>query len=282
MKSYLAMLSAALLLTAAACDFNPSSPFDGFDGGQGATLTGRFTQNSTAAAPTSSALKAQTALAEMSVDDLKVVVFDSYENGVLGDEIARVDVEDGTFTLRGLPEDFWVVFEDSGGNLINEDDPIAFEGVKPNQEVDVVLQMDDDGVVLVEETRTGIDHDEIEAEGRIENLDTTTSSFDVDGYTVLVVPGQTSIRKGNRSLTFDELRDGDQVHVRGILNDDGDLVAYEVKLQDEEEDDQVDDGKVTLCHIPPGNPSKKKTITVGASAVPAHLAHGDYLGACRP
>src|SRR6185295_19387348 len=39
-------------------------------------------------------------------------------------------------------------------------------------------------------------------------------------------------------------------------------------------------GKVTICHIPPGNPGNAHTITVGASAVPAHQAHGDTLGAC--
>jgi hypothetical protein len=38
--------------------------------------------------------------------------------------------------------------------------------------------------------------------------------------------------------------------------------------------------KVTLCHIPPGNPANAHTITVGAPAVPAHLAHGDTLGPC--
>jgi len=32
--------------------------------------------------------------------------------------------------------------------------------------------------------------------------------------------------------------------------------------------------KVTLCH------NGKNTITVGAPAVPAHLNHGDTLGAC--
>jgi hypothetical protein len=39
--------------------------------------------------------------------------------------------------------------------------------------------------------------------------------------------------------------------------------------------------KVTICHIPPGNPANAHTITVGAPAVPTHLAqHGDCLGAC--
>jgi hypothetical protein len=36
----------------------------------------------------------------------------------------------------------------------------------------------------------------------------------------------------------------------------------------------------TLCHLPPGNPANAHTITVGAPAVRAHLAHGDTIGAC--
>lgn len=39
--------------------------------------------------------------------------------------------------------------------------------------------------------------------------------------------------------------------------------------------------RVTLCHVPPGNPAAEHTITVGAPAVDAHLAHGDYLGECN-
>ena len=43
---------------------------------------------------------------------------------------------------------------------------------------------------------------------------------------------------------------------------------------------QIND-KVTICHIPPGNPANLHEIVVGAAAVPAHLAHGDFLtGSC--
>lgn len=39
--------------------------------------------------------------------------------------------------------------------------------------------------------------------------------------------------------------------------------------------------KVTICHIPPGNPGNAHTITVGEPAVNAHVGnHGDTLGAC--
>jgi len=39
--------------------------------------------------------------------------------------------------------------------------------------------------------------------------------------------------------------------------------------------------EVTICHAPPGNPGNQHTITVGASAVDAHLGHGDYQGPCK-
>lgn len=40
--------------------------------------------------------------------------------------------------------------------------------------------------------------------------------------------------------------------------------------------------KVTICHLPPGNPGNAHTITVAYSALPAHFKHGDRLGACNP
>lgn len=40
--------------------------------------------------------------------------------------------------------------------------------------------------------------------------------------------------------------------------------------------------KVTICHFPPGNPDNCHTLRVGETAVPAHLAHGDFVGECLP
>jgi len=37
---------------------------------------------------------------------------------------------------------------------------------------------------------------------------------------------------------------------------------------------------ITICHYPPGNAYNNHTITIGTPAWPAHLAHGDVLGAC--
>ncbi len=39
--------------------------------------------------------------------------------------------------------------------------------------------------------------------------------------------------------------------------------------------------KVTICHIPPGNPENAHSITISENAVAAHIAnHGDYIGRC--
>lgn len=40
------------------------------------------------------------------------------------------------------------------------------------------------------------------------------------------------------------------------------------------------DGKVNICHIPPGNPGNPQILSISVNAVAAHLAHGDVLGAC--
>ena len=35
--------------------------------------------------------------------------------------------------------------------------------------------------------------------------------------------------------------------------------------------------KITICHVPPGNPSNCHEITVSLNALQAHLDHGDAL-----
>jgi len=49
---------------------------------------------------------------------------------------------------------------------------------------------------------------------------------------------------------------------------------------DAEEEDEQAEAKVTVCHRPPGNPGNQHTLEIGASALDAHLAHGDEEGEC--
>ncbi len=147
-------LAALAAFAIAACDFSPSSPFEGFEEEQrqGATLTGTFRGSGATAVGTSAQLTlggtyaAESTVASASEYDVAtVVVLDEK-----GDEIASVDVVDDSFTLRGLPESFSLVFLDAKGVQLG--DPMEFDGVKPNQEIDIVVDVVEGKVVLLEES----------------------------------------------------------------------------------------------------------------------------------
>lgn len=266
-------MATVLALAAAGCgSSSPTSPSTE----SGARLNGQFRQRNNGA-QAQSFYRAQTS----AIEPTTVVVLDTSKQ-----EITTVAIVNGAFSIRGLPQVFYLRFLDADGNPIGDD--IPFRRVKPNQEIDIVVAVRDGGVVVLKEKRTGIDHQAgagIEIEGRadvlVDNTDGVSGSLEVGDYTIYTQLGQTSIRKGNRNLTLADI-DGKQVHVRGVFQEDGSVFAHEIKLQDDEEDVVTASGdeKVTICHIPPGNPGNAKTITVGASAVNAHLGHGDTLGPC--
>jgi hypothetical protein len=50
---------------------------------------------------------------------------------------------------------------------------------------------------------------------------------------------------------------------------------------DDRSNEKDEKNKVTICHVPPGNPNNAHTITVGESAVLTHMTqHGDTIGPC--
>ena len=294
------VLSAVLALAVVACDFKPSTAFDGFDGEtssgiideEGATLRGTFLGGQGRNVRAARAQRASTAASD--ADALTVYVFDDTVGFELDDALGSAPIVNGSFTLRGLPDSFVIVFVivDADGNMVGAPyGSMPFEGVKPNQELDIAVELDGNEVILLEESRTGIDHDELEFNGPAYDVRPGSNPMNgtlvVNEYYVVSRAGQTSIRKGNLSLTLYDIKlvEGVQIKVRGvrsgeIVNDKQEVFAQEIKLQDDEEDDVAVDGKVTICHIPPGNPGNAKTITISESALAAHLAHGDYLGAC--
>ncbi len=124
--------------------------------------------------------------------------------------------------------------------------------------------------------------EEEELEGTIDGdpvfVDSTNGSF------TLKVDGDTFTIVFNDDTEFDDLvasdlKDGLEVKVEGMFTN-GDFLATEIELEEEEEEELKGEGKMQVCHIPPGNPSKAHTITVGGPAVDKHLDHGDLLGPC--
>ncbi len=90
-----------------------------------------------------------------------------------------------------------------------------------------------------------------------------------------------------------ECDDGDQCTDDACDPDTGctheDIVCPEGQLCDPASGECVEDqdpcecvnGRVTLCHIPPGHFDNAHTITVGCAARDKHLAHGDICGPCE-
>jgi len=119
-----------------------------------------------------------------------------------------------------------------------------------------------------------VDEHEVEIKGEIDEIDLVSMFFTLVGSLL-----QIFVNEDTEFKNFDEFSDlmpGFLVKVEIILSDDS-HVATEIKIKDN--GDEKDD-KVTLCHIPKGNPSNAHTITVGAPAYRAHMAHGDLEGPC--
>ena len=53
---------------------------------------------------------------------------------------------------------------------------------------------------------------------------------------------------------------------------------HQVKVTDVRCGNKLD--KITVCHVPPGNPRNAGEICISRNAVPDHIAHGDKLGSC--
>jgi len=158
--------------------------------------------------------------------------------------------------------------------------PLSFSGFAFAQEESVGLSD-----TLETELVHADEDEEVELEGTIngdpvfDDETHTSGSFtlEVDGVTITIV---FNVDTEFDDLVADDLAVGLEVEVEGMFTN-GDFLATEIELVEE---DEVEEGssvdKITICHIPPGNPSKAHTITVGGNADNAHLAHGDYLGPC--
>jgi hypothetical protein len=249
--------------------------------GPGVTLIGSVAGTASASSGSVSAFS------NADVEGLKVTVAEA-------PEITTTVAADGSFVLRGLPDgSFTLLFTDADGNLVGS---LTFDEVRPNQEITVTVDVADGQVVLVEERRDGIAHGDLEIQGYVDailSVDPAGDSlFSIGGYTVVARPGVTALWQGNLRLSVEDFAEGDKVHVKGVWLDlepgqspsDQQVLAHEIFRQKEDDDDGDepgdDDGTLTICHIPPGNPGARETLVIGTPAWPAHQAHGDTLGPC--
>jgi len=121
-----------------------------------------------------------------------------------------------------------------------------------DEEIEIEVEIED-GIAIIE-----VEFGDEELEFEIEWIDEQTTIAEIAIRTGL------SIDEIERSITF-EMDDEER----------------EDELEEDEPRERLLGDKITICHIPPGNPSKAHTITVGGNAVDKHLAHGDVMGSCN-
>jgi hypothetical protein len=86
----------------------------------------------------------------------------------------------------------------------------------------------------------------------------------------------------NDGADITTLQPGQQVVAVICVSDDGQLVIVKIVVLDVDDDDDGDTSnnseKVLVCH----KPDKKggHTLSIASAAVPAHMGHGDKMGAC--
>ena len=119
-------------------------------------------------------------------------------------------------------------------------------------------------------------------------LDIAAVVVSFDGERLVLNTGQV-IDLTDEIEVFGDLQVGSVVLVRLCVGEDGAIVVVRIIVihtppppppppGDDDDDDRS--GKVTVCHIPPGNPGARHTIQVDPTAVSSHLGHGDTLGPC--
>jgi hypothetical protein len=226
---FLFVVSALIPIALAGCG-GPSSPSDA-----GVVLQGRVV----GAQAATTAVAARAGTGRTATETITVTVLEM-------PDITTTVSADGTFTLRGLPEgDFTLVFS-SGGTTVGT---VEFDEVKPNQEITVTVRVEPTGVVVVEERRNGIGHGDLELEGLVTEVlllvPTGESRFVIDDHTVVARLGQTAIREGDTRRSVEDVTVGRRVHVKGVYlpveNGVQPVLAYEIKLQDDDDDDGDDD-----------------------------------------
>ena len=124
-------------------------------------------------------------------------------------------------------------------------------------------------------------------DGIIEELTMLAENYvsDLDKFKV-------EIKDNGNKLKIDIKTSSDELKTRFKFNQNKNNIKIELENhrkkdndqdndeEDEEEENEDNSRKVTICHIPPGNPDNSQTINVANAALQAHLAHGDTLNEC--
>jgi uncharacterized protein DUF5666 len=156
---------------------------------------------------------------------------------VTGTGVSATASPGGTFVLNGVPAgNVELRFTGPGVDARSNVADVA-EG----EQIRIVVTVQGSNAAVNVTDRNKPDNGK-EIEGLITAINLAARTLVVNGTTISV-PTDSIIRHGNTALTLNQLKTGQRVHVKGTVSGSM-VVASEVKLQDENEDDDRNESEV--------------------------------------
>jgi hypothetical protein len=172
-----------------------------------------------------------------------VLATSSVTVSIAGTNISTAVDGQGQFTLNDVP---------TGTVTLNFTAPgasaaITLTGIGPTDNVQITVTLNGSTAHVDSERHSAPDNNKGEFQGRITAIDATAKTFQVSGMTVKVA-ATTTIRHGNKTVAFADLKVGDHVEVKGT-KEGTTLTASEIKVESDndqgDDDDRDDDHKGT-------------------------------------
>jgi hypothetical protein len=213
----------AMMVAVAACGGNASlSPVGPSSTSAGASISGNVTGS------------AVTGIRALNPGAFGMLATSGITVSIAGTNISTTVDGQGDFTLTNVP---------TGTVTLNFTSPgasatITLSGIGPDDKVQISVTLNGSTAQVDSEHHSKPGNDKREYQGRISSIDAGAKSFQIPGITVKTT-ATTTIRHGNRTVPFTDLKMGDHVQVKGT-KDGTTLTATEIKVEQDGDDD--DDG----------------------------------------
>ena len=208
----------------------------GPSGSSGAVISGRVNVTGSAALHTSARFPLALAVAVPLANSSSSTVTVTIE----GTNISSTVDGSGNFTLTNVPAGtVQLHFQGRGADAM-----LTISGIQSDDNLQITVTLNGRDARLDSKSNSGNGRG-VEVNGRIDSIDVATRTLHVDGQTVMA-DSSTTIRHGNSTFAFADLRVGDHIQVKGTR--DGSTVhASEIKVEtgDGEDTDREDDNDLT-------------------------------------
>ncbi|HYS26172.1 MAG TPA: DUF5666 domain-containing protein [Vicinamibacterales bacterium] len=156
---------------------------------------------------------------------------------IAGTNISTTTDGQGVFTLNNVPAGTVTLNFTAPGSSAT----ITLTGIGPDDKVQIQVTLNGNNARVDSEHHSSPGNDKKEFQGRISSIDATAKSFQIPGLTIKTT-ATTTIRHGNKTLQFTDLKVGDHIQAKGT-KDGTTVTATEIKVEDNEDDGDNNDNE---------------------------------------